>query len=523
MKKYILSVLIFLLSITSLISQTGSGTGDTSYIGYVDNLDKMMNLWYIKYAETNKYLVRPPADRDTNFIPDFNDSIYLRRISDMNSVIGLSYNARVRSFINLYAKEKRKQLEVMLGLSEYYFPIFEQIFDEEGVPTELKYLSIIESALNPRARSKADAVGLWQFMYYTGKIYGLQADSYVDERQDPIKSTQAAARFLKDLHKTFDDWVLALAAYNCGPGNVRKAISRSGGKKNYWDIYNYLPKETRGYVPAFIAASYVMTYHEDHNLYPRNVDFPFPVDTVIVEEKVHLKQIAEVMGLPLQQLRDINPQFRIDIVPDNKPYALILPAGSTPKFIQLQDSIFNYKDSVFFDPTTIVKAPPVYKGYTPVTPKGKTKIVYTVKSGDNLGFIAKWYDVNIQDIKYWNGMNSSMVRLGQKLSIYKDASVASKYSKIDSYNFEQKNKSIGISSNTASSSSSGSKTTTKTTSTGQSSSDSKYIYHTVKSGDTLWGIARQYAGVTEQDIINLNNIKDSDKINAGMKLKVKKR
>lgn len=477
---------------------------DTLFTYFHRNLDSMMNLWYIKQAETCKYLTRPPANRDTNFIPQFPDSVLLRRIASMNSVIDLSYNSRVKAFIDLYANRRREQVEVMLGLSEYYFPMFEQIFDEEGVPPELKYLSIIESALNPRARSRANAVGLWQFMYATGKMYGLQADSFVDDRQDPIKATQAAARFLKSLHNTFGDWVLALAAYNCGPGNVRKAINRSGGKRNYWDIYNHLPRETRGYVPAFIAASYVMTYHEEHNLYPRNTDLPIPVDTIMVSEKIHLKQIAEVMKIPIQEIRDINPQYRIDIIPASieKPYALILPSEITAQFLTLADSIVNYKDSIFFNPDNIVKAPPVYNGYSPVSPKGQTKIVYTVKSGDNLGYISQLYNVSIQDIRYWNGIRGNMIRVGQHLSIYKNPSEAAKYSNIKSNNFTPT-------------------TTSKPATT--TVADGNYIYHTVTSGDTLWGIARQYAGVSEQDIINLNSLSDASKLALGQKLKIKKK
>ncbi|MBK8805360.1 MAG: LysM peptidoglycan-binding domain-containing protein [Bacteroidales bacterium] len=510
-----------------------NNVNNTTESGFLSNLDSMMNLWYVKEAETKKYLERPPRNRDTNFVPIFSDSVYLQRISSMNSVINLTYNTKVQSYINLYAHKKRPQLEIMLGLSEYYFPMFEQILDEEGVPKELKYLSIIESALYPRARSKANAVGLWQFMYYTGKIYGLQADSYVDDRRDPIKSTKAAARFLKDLYTTFDDWVLALAAYNCGPGNVRKAIKRSGGKTDYWEIYNHLPAETRGYVPAFIAASYVMQYHSEHNLYPRNIDMPLKIDTVMVTEKVHLKQIAEVMNIPVEQLRDLNPQFLIDIVPANseKPYHIILPANSTISFIALQDSIYNYKDSIFFNPATITKAPAAYTGYVAQAPKDKKKLIYTVKSGDNLGFIAEWYEVSLQDLRYWNGINGNVIKIGQNLVIYKSQSVAGNYANINNYTFEQKNKSIGknVSSSSPSTTTETKQTTTPTKNTESKSiskvpsGNAQFVYHTVKSGDTLWGIAKQYPGVSDRDIMALNNLSNADKIKIGMKLKIKQK
>ncbi|HER08096.1 MAG TPA: lytic transglycosylase, partial [Bacteroides sp.] len=268
----------------------------------------MLNLWYVNQSLENAVDENLPGP--DSLVPDFPDSVYMRRLAGIPSVIDLTYNRIVKNYLDVYTKKRREQVRVMLGLSDYYFPIFEEIFDYYDVPFELKYLAVIESALNPRAVSRAGAVGTWQFMYGTGRFYGLTINSLVDERRDPIASTHAAARYLRDLYGMYGDWTLALAAYNCGPGNVNKAIRRSGGKKNFWDIYYFLPRETRGYVPAFIAATYVMNHYPEHRLSRIPVEMPLFTDTIVVREPVHLEQIAGVLGVPLKQLRDMNPQYR---------------------------------------------------------------------------------------------------------------------------------------------------------------------------------------------------------------------
>ena len=289
------------------------------------NLDSLLNLWYVNQSlesATDDYL----AEADT-LIPDFSDSVYMKRLAEIPTVVDLTYNRIVKNYINVYSRKRREQVRVMLGLSEYYFPRFEEIFDLYGVPYEIKYLSVIESALNPRAVSRVGAVGAWQFMYSTGKAYGLTINSLVDERRDPIAASHAAAKFLADLYEIYHDWTLALAAYNCGPGNVNKAIRRSGGKRNFWDIYYYLPRETRGYVPAFIAATYTMNYYEEHLITRAPLSLPRVCDTMMVYEPVHLKQVAEVLQIPIGLLRDINPQYRVDIVPgtSKQGYAIAIP------------------------------------------------------------------------------------------------------------------------------------------------------------------------------------------------------
>ena len=476
------------------------------------NLDSMLNLYYVNHSLLSDTI--PDEEKADTVIPDFPDSVYIDRISRIPSVVELSYNTIVRRYIEVYTQKRRKSVEVMLGLSEYYFPIFDEIFDMSGIPNELKYMSIIESALNPRAYSRARAVGLWQFMYGTGKRYGLTINSLVDERRDPILSTYAAASFIKDLYDIYNDWILVIAAYNCGPGNVNKAIRRSGGKRNYWDIYYYLPRETRGHVPAYIAATYTMYYYREHNLHPRKIELPLASDTIMINEELHLMQVSEVLGIPIKQLRDMNPQYRADVIPAKAgSYSLRLPLEYTSRFIDLRDSIFAYKDSLYFDPSKIITSPTTYTSskYMHEPPSDNlAKLYYTVKSGDNLGFIASWYNVRVSDLRYWNNIRRNLIRSGQKLVIYVHKTKVNKYKDINSMSFAEKQKMIG-------------KTVTidSTPEKVVVVEDSDYLYYTVKSGDTLWDIAKKYSGVTDTDIMRLNNISNPDKIRPGQRLKIK--
>ena len=478
------------------------------------NLDSMLNLYYVKQSKSVDSILSNVSD---TIVPDFPDSVYIQRLAAIPTDVPLAYNSIVKSYIDVYTKKKRASVEVMLGLAQHYFPIFDDIFDYYDIPNEMKYMSIIESALNPRAYSRTRAVGLWQFMYGTGRLYGLEINSLVDERRDPIKSTYAAARFVKDLYAIYGDWLLVIAAYNCGPGNVNKAIRRSGGKTNYWDIYYYLPRETRGHVPAFIAATYVMNYYAKHNLVPADVDIPIYTDTVMISQPLHLKQVSEVLGIPIQELRDINPQYREDIIPaGKKDYSLCLPAEYIGAFIDDQDSIYAYKDSVFFNKDRIVTSPTTrtYAEFKPQAPgKNYVKLYYTVKSGDNLGFISEWYDVRISDLRYWNNIRHNMIHSGQKMVIYKHAGVAEKYRAINEMTFAQKQAMNGkvvtaVQNNTNSSLSSGA---------------NDYVLYTVKYGDTIWDIAKQYPGISDTDIMRLNNLSDASKIKPGQKLKIKPR
>lgn len=487
-----------------------------------DNLDSLLNLWYVNRSlesATDDYL----AEADT-LIPDFSDSVYIQQLAEIPSVVDLTYNRIVKNYINVYSRKRREQVRVMLGLSEYYFPIFEEVFDLHGVPYEIKYLSVIESALNPRAVSRAGAVGCWQFMYRTGRHYGLTINSLVDQRRDPIASTHAAASYLVDLYGIYHDWTLALAAYNCGPGNVNKAIRRSGGKRNFWDIYYYLPRETRGYVPAFIAATYTMNYYEDHLITRAPLSLPRVSDTLMVHEPVHLKQVSEVLHIPIAQLRDMNPQYRQDIVPGTtkQGYSIAIPQEQVAGFIELQDSIFAYKDSVFFDPDKKVASPQRYSSsYRVDLPPDKyDKLSYTVKSGDNVGFIADWYDVRASDLRYWNNIRRNLIRSGQTLVIYKPKGQSARYRDLDQMSFSEKQEFAGraVPSGSSDSGSSGSGSSAPSAASGD---PAEYITYQVRQGDSLWEIAKKYPGVSETDISRLNNISNAKKIQPGQILKIK--
>ena len=302
------------------------------------DLDSLLNLYMAK-----TYLEEEDCNmRDIN--PVYSKEDYIGRLMRLPNVMEMVYNDVVQKFIDRYSGRLRHSISYMLGASNFYIPIFEEALEAYQLPLELKYLPIIESALNPNAISRAGAGGLWQFMIGTGKQYGLQVNSLVDERRDPVKSSYAAARYLSDLYKIFGDWNLVIAAYNCGPENINKAIRRSNGEKDYWQIYPYLPKETRGYVPAFIAANYIMTYYSLHNICPMSTRLPAKTDTVMVNKNVHLQQVAEVVGINIDLLRSLNPMYRRDIIPGaTEPYALRLPLTEVGKFIDLQDSVYTYK------------------------------------------------------------------------------------------------------------------------------------------------------------------------------------
>ena len=303
------------------------------------DLDSLLNLYMSKtYLETEDCNMR-----DVN--PEFSKEDYVNRLSRIPAVMEMAYNEVVQKFIDRYTGRLRHSISYMLGASNFYMPIFEEALETYQLPLELKYLPIIESALNPKAVSRAGAAGLWQFMIGTGKQYGLQVNSLVDERRDPVKSSYAAARYLSDLYKIFGDWNLVIAAYNCGPENINKAIHRAGGNnKDYCHIYPYLPRETRGYVPAFIAANYAMTYYSLHNICPMGTRLPAKSDTIVVTKNVHLQQVADVLGINIDMLRSLNPQYRRDVIPGNsEPYALRLPQTEVGHFLDMEDSVYTYK------------------------------------------------------------------------------------------------------------------------------------------------------------------------------------
>ena len=303
------------------------------------DLDSLLNLYMAK-----TYLDEPSDCNMRDVNPVYTKEEYIDRLSRLPNVMEMAYNEVVQKFIDRYSGRLRHSISYMLGASNFYIPIFEEALEVYQLPLELKYLPIIESALNPKAVSRVGATGLWQFMIGTGKQYGLQVNSHVDERRDPVKSSYAAARYLRDLYKVFGDWNLVIAAYNCGPENITKAIHRAKGEKDYWRIYPYLPKETRGYVPAFIAANYIMTYYSQHNICPMTTRLPAKTDTVMVSRNVHLEQVAEVVGINIDLLRSLNPMYRRDVIPGaSEPLPLRLPQTEVSKFIDMEDSVYTYK------------------------------------------------------------------------------------------------------------------------------------------------------------------------------------
>ena len=455
--------------------------------------DSLLNLWYVHkmVAESDEAGFE---DMDSvNFKSNVPDSVYIERIGRMNSFITLPYNDIVKNHIIRYSEKMPTQMGQMLGLCEYYMPIFQEIFNKYDLPEELKAMAIIESAMNPLAVSRVGAKGMWQFMYQTAKIYGLHIDSFVDERLDPVKSADAAARYLRDAYNIFGDWNLAIASYNCGAGNVNKAIRRSGGSRAFWDIWPFLPRETRGYVPAFVGALYTMKYYKEHGIKPEAVGMPAHVDTFQIKKMLHLKQVSELTGAPLETLKNLNPQYRHEIIPGNeKEYILRIPFNYTNAFIDNEDSLYTHKSDIYFNPVTIKKIKDGGDG---------ERITYRVQNGDYLGKIASKYRVSVNQIKKWNNLKSNNIRVGQRLIIYRGG------------------KAPATTSTSSKSSTSSTTQATKPAAKPELSASGEYLTYTVQSGDSFYSIAKNYPGVSAQNIMDFNGI-DSSKIRPGMKIKI---
>jgi membrane-bound lytic murein transglycosylase D len=399
---------------------------------------------------------------------------------DAKTPFKIEYNPSLESVIKSYLKNRRKTMGKLIALSEYYFPMFEEALDKHDLPLEIKYLAIVESALNPTARSRVGAKGLWQFMFTTGKLFGLEVNSYVDERTDPLMATEAACLYLKSLNETFKDWDLALAAYNSGPGNVSKAIRRSGGKTNYWNIRHNLPRETAGYLPAFLATMYIFEYAEDHGF--KRTEFTIPyvaTDTIKVKKPITLKQVSRLTNVHVDELTFLNPSYKLGIIPviKDEDYVLRLPLDALGRFVSNEEAIY-----AFVEQENNNREKPL-----PELIEQPDKIRYKVRSGDYLGKIAERYGVGVSQIKRWNGLRSSKLRIGQRLTIYPRKPVS--------------NKNI---------------VTTKTTTT----KEGVKIY-TVKNGDSLWSISQKFPGVSVKNIKKWNDISGTT-LKPGMKLKIQK-
>lgn len=402
---------------------------------------------------------------------------------DARTPFNVAYNPSLESVIKSYLKHRRKHLQKLMTLSAFYFPMFEEELDKHDLPLEIKYLAIVESALKPRAKSRVGATGLWQFMYGTGKEHGLDVSSYVDERSDPIKSTEAAAQYLTRLYKIFGDWDLALAAYNSGPGNVTKAIRRSGGYKNYWNIRHNLPRETAGYLPAFLANMYIFEYAEAHGFKKLKPEFALvETDTVRVKQMITLDQVSEVTGTPIEELQFLNPSYKLDIIPyiEKENYVLRLPRDVVGTFVNNEEKIYAFAKAEFAK-----REKPLPQFF-----KADTKIRYRVKSGDYLGKIARKYGVRVSQIKRWNGLRNNNLKIGQRLTIFPRKPYV------------------------------GSTSLAKKTTKSKPISGNITTY-TVKSGDSLWSIAQKFPGVSVQNIKDWNGI-SGNTLKPGMTLKISK-
>lgn len=512
--------------------------------------DSLLNIWYVHKLASSDQVAEYDMD-SVKFQSNVPDEVYIERIRQMNSFIQLPYNEIVRNYIILYSEKMPGRIGNILGLCEYYMPIFEEILNKYDMPEELKAMAVIESALNPTATSRVGAKGMWQFMYSTAKSYGLHIDSFVDERMDPVKSADAAARYMMDAYEIYGDWNLAIASYNCGPGNVNKAIRRSGSRA-FWDLYPFLPRETRGYVPAFVGALYTMKYYKEHGIKREGVEMPVHVDTFRINKMLHLKQVCELTGAPLDELKNLNPQYRHEIIPGNdREYILRIPYTYSNAFIDHEDSLYRHKADIYFNPVTLKKIKDGGDG---------ERIVYKVKNGDYLGRIASRHRCTVAQIKRWNNLKSNDIRVGQRLIIYRGGVSSSSSSSASSASAKQSG------TTTQASAQAPANTTTYTVKSGDvlgkiaerhgctvaqlkawngltsnnirvgqklkvaapasnsssQSASADHIVYTVRSGDSFYSIAKNYPGISAQDIMDFNGLSSSN-IRPGMKIRIPKK
>jgi len=538
------------VEVTSEVVLDNRMIADTMELGHViwkDSqvlamLDSLANL---KYYGDYDFI----TDRDSlnvygfalNEVPSYPDSVMAARIDSLNmeTTVELAFNRVVKDYIYLYANKKRDLSARMLGLAEVYFPLFEEQLDRFDIPLEMKYLAIVESALNPTAGSRAGAKGLWQFMYGTGKVYGLRVTTLIDERFDPYQATIAACEHMRDLYDIYGDWSLVMAAYNSGAGNVNKAIRRSGGIKSYWGIWPFLPRETRGYVPAFIAVYYVMTHATEHNIYPVHPGILYhEIDTVTVHDVLSFDQISEMLGVPMDQLKLLNPLYKKSIIPytDDERFFVTLPKEYVGDFINNEQDLYAY----------VTRKGTEKKKILAEIKKAQERTIHIVRSGENLGLIARKYHVYVSQLKAWNNMRRSTIYPGQRLVVYPSArynpSVAPKqqtaststapngtHTVRNGENLGLIAKKYGCSVNQIKSWNNLHKSTihpgqklkvSKPASSVQADKNAEYVYHTVKAGDTLWDIAQMYDGVTVNQIKQLNNITNARRLKPGDKIRI---
>ncbi|MEO8151385.1 MAG: LysM peptidoglycan-binding domain-containing protein [Bacteroidia bacterium] len=504
----------------------------------LDSLVTINNV--VKYQQISPFSVTTETS-----IPTFSDEVYADRISKINTPIPLTYNSQVKGYIDLYASRKRDLTKRVMGLSNLYFPMYEEVLEREGLPLEFKYLSIVESALNPVAQSHCGATGLWQFMFNTGKMYNLSVNSYIDERKDPYKSTVAACQYFKDMYEIYHDWLLVIASYNCGPGNVNRAIIRSGGKTDFWAVSPYLPAETRGYVPAFIAVAYLMHYTAEHNLSPIAPSITyFETDTVNVFERISFSTLAKNLDIPADVISFLNPTYKRNMIPastDGKANVLRLPTNKITAFINNQNVINQQEQTLAAqrpDFSNLMKK----SKYNPEEYEWVTKEVkksHLVKRGETLNSIANKYSCSIAEVKKWNKLKSGKVVKGQKLNVFVDQQVAVKRKKVEKENETLANNDTSIKDTSyhlidyINGTVPADQTTVATEihpnqkdlpedyyKTTEAVEEGKVVYHIVQKGDTLYGIARAQ-GISVQELMRYNGFTSGKQLKAGSKIKVK--
>lgn len=495
MRQSIKLFLILLLLTGEVCGQTLRSSRDTTLELTDDDpiAAALDSLAYLKLFETTRFGGEFGRPGNFGFAPDsvpvYSAEVIRKRLKEMDnqSPFNFVYNDKVQAYITMYSERKREQVSRMIGLSELYFPLFEETLAKHRMPLELKYLAIVESALNPAARSRVGAQGLWQFMYATGKLFKLNVSSYVDERCDPIQSTEAACLYMKYLYSIYKDWSLVLAAYNSGPGNVNKAIRRSGGKTNYWELRPYLPRETAGYVPAFIAAAYIMNHTQEHNLYPIMPKAIFSeIDTVHINKKVTFSQLSQVLDMPVEDIAFLNPAYLHNLIPATSTYnVLTLPKEKVAVFINNEETIYTYKSPLQarLDSLATING----------TASASIKM-HTVRSGESLSVIARKYGVTVNDLKRWNNMRSSRLLRGQRLKVSSPAR-------------QQAKEEVG-------------KLSEGTKTSSGSNNNGEVKYYRVRPGDSLWKISVKH-GMSLSELRQLNGLTNRSLIKPGMRLKVK--
>jgi membrane-bound lytic murein transglycosylase D len=453
-----------------------------------ENVNSLLAGWHTRFfSKAVDYCI---DDEENVFFPE---DVYWDRLSRLPCIVPMDYNHLVRNCIDLYAKRRRDLVRYMLGMADMYFPLFEQILDQHNLPLELKYLAIVESALNPKALSRAGAAGLWQFMLPTGKVYNLEINSLIDERYDPVKATHAACKYFEDMYALYGDWHLAIAAYNCGPGGVNRAIRRSGGKTNFWEIYPNLPRETRSYVPYFIAVTYIMNYHCEHNLCPVQMSLSMATDTIMVHQMLHLQQVADILNVDIEHLRMLNPQYKREIIPGNiTPSVLKLPIAATYEYIDKEDTLYLHRWEELLAHCTPVDMD------ADGNPTRET-IRHTVVAGENLIKIADRYGVTAQNLRSWNGLKSNTVAAGRRITVHINNG--------------------GIRYAAAAPAESATTTPSVAASAPPAVNSSGTVTYKVQSGDTLYAIAKKYPGMTVARIQSANQM-SSDKLRVGQVLKI---